>query len=339
MNILIIKTGALGDVLRTSVILEGLIEKYVHPKIYWLTSEAAKSLLENNPFIKKLFFSEQLEEDLFDISFDLVISLEEDKSILALLERIHAKKTFGVYLKEELVVYTPDSAPWYHMSLVSSLGKSTADELKKSNRHSYPELLYTMLGLRWSFQRYRIFLNKNSLQYARILESQIPQDSIVIGLVVGAGSRWPMKALPLETQIAFVRKIHSKYPAVKIILLHGLSELELSHAVLRDCPYVINHDIHDLNEFIGIVNLCDCIITPDTLSMHIGIALTKYVVTYFTVTSAQEIEVYTGSKLVAQHPDYCTYTKEDKQHPNITDTITADQLFSETAKLLERHHG
>ena len=88
MKILIIKTGAFGDVLRTSVILEGLKEKYPDSKIYWLTSIDANPLLENNPFIQETYFIEQLNKKIFSEYFDLIISLEEDLQILLILEQI-----------------------------------------------------------------------------------------------------------------------------------------------------------------------------------------------------------------------------------------------------------
>lgn len=45
MNILIIKTGALGDVVRTSFIARALKEKYLklNLKIFWVTNWKAKS--------------------------------------------------------------------------------------------------------------------------------------------------------------------------------------------------------------------------------------------------------------------------------------------------------
>ena len=110
MKILIIKTAALGDVLRTTVILEGLIEKYSNPKIYWLCAENAKPLIDNNPYIEKIYYREHLfpkkadknsenEKEVSEISshkYDMVISLEEDKELLQFLNTLSKKKVFGV---------------------------------------------------------------------------------------------------------------------------------------------------------------------------------------------------------------------------------------------------
>ena len=65
MNLLIIKTGALGDVLRTSFIAQALKGKYreKNPKIFWLVSKKAINLLEANEFIDYLI-SEKNQKEL-----------------------------------------------------------------------------------------------------------------------------------------------------------------------------------------------------------------------------------------------------------------------------------
>ena len=77
-RILIIKTGALGDVLRTTVLLEGLIEKNVHPRITWITKRNAAPLLQNNPYIDELCFEDDVPPEVFQRIYTLVISLEEN---------------------------------------------------------------------------------------------------------------------------------------------------------------------------------------------------------------------------------------------------------------------
>src|SRR3989344_1404049 len=80
MKILIIKIGALGDVLRTSFIAQTLKDKYrkTNPKIFWLTSQPASQFFINNPYVDKLIISEERDK-LKKINFDLVINFEESK--------------------------------------------------------------------------------------------------------------------------------------------------------------------------------------------------------------------------------------------------------------------
>ena len=61
MKILIIKTGALGDVLRTSFLAQALKDKYkkTKPKIFWLTSQSASQFFINNPYVDNLIILEE----------------------------------------------------------------------------------------------------------------------------------------------------------------------------------------------------------------------------------------------------------------------------------------
>lgn len=337
-RILIIKTGALGDVLRTTVLLEGLIEKFVHPKITWITNKNADALLQNNPYIYDIYYEDELPEIVFTRTYSLIISLEENEKLLQQLNKLRYKELFGVYLApDRKISYTHNSAMWYDMSLISRFPRQTADELKKRNLFSYPELLYKMLDMPWRHQRYKLFLIKRDLTYAAELRKQVSDHKPTIGIFVGAGERWQMKALPQDIQERLIRKLLATLgDNAQILLLTGPSELELgiTSQLQEKYPSLITHDVQTLEQFVGVIHMCDIIISPDSLAMHIGVALNKYVVTYFTVTSASEIEIYTGKKIVATHPDYSSYTKELKPRPNITDDISVEDLVQSVKEIL-----
>ena len=340
-NILIIKTGSIGDVLRTTCVIEGLIEKFFNPRIYWLTSEKSLEIIENNPFIKEIFVLEKLNKKIFSLNFDLAISLEEDKKCLEVLFNLKKKTVFGIYEKEGKIEYTPHSSYWYNMSLVSKFGKTVADELKKSNLFSYPEILYRMLGLKWNRQKPRLFLKDNTkeISAAKVNPLDTPE-KIVIGLVVGAGGRWPLKTLPTDLQIKLIKKIKKELKdKIEILLITGPSDLELNATknIKKSLPFVKTHETADLNTLFGIISLCDIIITPDTLSMHIAISLNKYVIAYFTVTSAPEIELYNGEKIITKDRElYCSYSTANPPRPNATDKIDLDKIVFVVKKAVLR---
>ena len=54
MKLLIIKTAAIGDVLRTTSILPGLKEKYKDVSITWLVAKKAYGIIRTNPFIQRI---------------------------------------------------------------------------------------------------------------------------------------------------------------------------------------------------------------------------------------------------------------------------------------------
>ena len=52
--ILVIKTGALGDVLRTTAILPGLQQRFPDLELTWLTAPAAVPLVERHRLVKRV---------------------------------------------------------------------------------------------------------------------------------------------------------------------------------------------------------------------------------------------------------------------------------------------
>ena len=329
-NILIIKTGSIGDVLRTTCVIEGLIEKYFNPRIYWLTSTRSIEVINNNPFINKVFALEYLNNEIYNIKFDFVISLEEDEKCLDILSKIKPKTIFGVYKKNGQVNYTPNSSYWYNMSLISKFGKTTADELKKSNLFSYPEALYRMLDLDWKGQKPSLFLKEEIKEHSLTKIQKFDRDKTVVGLIIGAGGKWPMKVLPPDLQIKLIRKIKKELGnKIEILLITGPSDLELNTTkdIVKTLPFVKTHEIVDLNTLFGIISLCDIIITPDTLSMHIAISLKKYVISYFTITPAAEIEIYNGVKIITNDKEaYGSLSTENHKRPNCTDKVNLNEI-------------
>ena len=132
-NILILKFGALGDVVRTSFFAEPMYkEKNVN--IYWFTSEAAITLIANNPFIKKI--STDI-KDFYNIDFDIVYNLEDELNFSELIQNLKYKKIIGAYLSSGKLTYTSECSEWFDMGIISSFGKRKADELKKININNF----------------------------------------------------------------------------------------------------------------------------------------------------------------------------------------------------------
>ena len=126
-NILIIKTGAIGDVVRTTSLLNVL-----GGNIYWLTADECKPVFPETD-LTILSPNDDLSV-LKGTRFDLVLSLEEDPDCATLATDIDKKQLIGVYASDDGISYTDDSAHWFDMSRVSRLGIQKANELKAANR-------------------------------------------------------------------------------------------------------------------------------------------------------------------------------------------------------------
>ena len=154
-SVLVIKFGAMGDVIRTTPILRRL-----KGHITWLTYPESIPLLQNNAFIDRVMpFTDY--RKLLNSKFDWVINLEEDRKAHALCALLKAKKR-TYWCKE-----------WCRMSI--------DDELKKRNKKSYQYYMFKSLGLEFRGEEY--VLN---------LEPKVVKDDI-IGIEVRAGDRWKLK--------------------------------------------------------------------------------------------------------------------------------------------------
>lgn len=175
-RVLIIKTGAAGDVLRTTFVLEHLCKNY---EVHWLTDPNTIDLINSDLCkVHTDFLSLQ------NYDFEIVYSLEEDLNLLReLQEKIKYKKLVGCFNDQGSVNYRGKNTEWFDMSLVSVYGIDIANRLKLMNQKSFQELLALVFDFKFEGQRY------NKLKYN-------PEDAIVSGDIAIAkfsGDKWPNK--------------------------------------------------------------------------------------------------------------------------------------------------
>lgn len=302
MKVLIIKLGSIGDVLRTTAILEGLKSKY-YCNIEWITKPESVDILKNNQYISKIMvFDESLLNSASNIKTEFLINLDDDEESCMLATKIDADKIIGAYYKDGIRVYTEDSSQWFDLGLISRFGKERADELKRENEKSYQQHLYEILDIKPG----KIILNleeseiKKSLDFAS--QNSIKKGDIIIGFNTSAGSRWKYKVLPEKETINLISKVYSEFKA-KILLFGGPGEKERNERIItkvRDMgiPIIDTGCDNSLLEFSALIDLCNLIVTSDSLAMHIATALEKKIVSFFTVTSYSEIEGYGRMKKV-----------------------------------------
>jgi ADP-heptose:LPS heptosyltransferase len=176
VNILIVKLGATGDVVRTTPLLRQL-----PGRITWLTAARNIVLLEGLHENMRSFPWEDRVR-LLDTDYDLVISLEDTLDVAQFLRTVKCREIFGAYVGPNgSVTYTENSKRWFDLSLISSYGRQEADHLKLLNRRTYQELIFDGLGLRFAGERYLL---------PEPIETELFGD---VAIAAEAGAVWPMK--------------------------------------------------------------------------------------------------------------------------------------------------
>jgi heptosyltransferase-2 len=176
-NILIIKTGAAGDVVRTTSLLNVL-----QGNIYWVTANESKPLLPDIAAGLKVLSVEEAFRSLRDIKFSRVISLEEDNDSAMLAGEINTNDLTGLYMTNGKMNYTDNSACWFDMSRVSKFGLAKANKLKAENPESFQFYIFKMLGKKFSGEPYRVFT-----------DDSVKAKNKLIGIEKRTGRQWPNK--------------------------------------------------------------------------------------------------------------------------------------------------
>jgi len=330
MNILIIKLGAIGDVIRTTTILPGLKEKYKDCKIDWTTKKESLDILKNINLISKIYLIDDNIKVIKTIEYDLIINLDDDNDACKLATETRSKKIIGAYLENGERVYTEDSSEWFDMGLISKYRKEKADELKAKNKKTYQEIMYKIIDLDYKKQELILILNENESQFEKKFadKNNIKKDNVVIGINTGAGGRWEDKKLSIEKTSELVDKINYNIKNSRLILFGGPEEKERNEKIkeLTKTNVIDAGCDNSLMEFTSLVNLCSILVTSDSLAMHIGIALKKKIVAFFYPTSAAEIEFYErGIKIIGKGNSYCSYQTKCDDPPkwNIDEMVDA----------------
>src|SRR5260370_27794196 len=293
MNVLIIKLGALGDVVRTTPLL-----RVLDAKITWVTSARAAALLRGNPYIECLHCFEERQDVLMGDKYDLVINLEDDQAAAKLASSFKKASIAGAYMGEHGITYTESASGWFDMSLNSRFGKAKADELKMSNRKTYQEFIFAMIG--------RLFRGEEYVLNMPLTKLQEPS---LVGLEARAGEVWPMKRWNKYEELA--ERLEGAGFKIKIF-----------------------QQRERLLDYVDDVNECEYVVCGDTLAMHLGLALLKKVAAIFTCTTPYEIHDY-GRMIPIVSPLYTKYFYRRDSVPEAADAIPTDAVFKAVRQMAE----
>lgn len=348
MEILIIKTGAMGDVLRTTSILPGLAKLHPEARITWLTAKGSEDLLRARPELVRII-SVDLEkpgdlkrvgQELGGMAWDRVLSFDDERVMCELASELAGDPSIisGALVRADgSLGYSPDTEPWFGMGLLSEHGKEEADRRKLCNRESHPAIFAHMLGLEQA--RASLDIGEGAQRFAAEFARQHGLHDMppLIGLNTGAGGRWVSKRLPVERSVALVEELHRRLAPAQppsFLLLGGPREAERNQAIRaglgREIHCLDAGSNHSILNFAGLIGQLDLMITSDSLGLHLAVAARVPVVAFFAPTSPAEIEIYgLGEKVVSESPDAGSY------RPDVDiSSLTVERLADASMRVL-----
>lgn len=223
--------------------------------IGWITAEKNLPLVQGiEREVRVVPWEER--RTLADFRYDLVINLEDDRETSEFLGELKFDQLFGAHLDgNSRLIYTEDSRPWFDLSLISRFGREEADRLKLLNRRTYQDLIFAGLGFRFEGEEYYL---------------PPPTPNGLTGDVAissTAGEVWPMK------KWAYYDRLVSE-----------LESVGLKVNVLHNRPTLLDH--------LADVQGHRCLVSGDSLPMHLALGSGVRCVSIFTCTSPWEIHGY-----------------------------------------------
>ncbi len=324
-KILIIKLGALGDVIRTTPILQSIKEKYPESLIYWLVNDLygnSKAILKNNPNIDKiLIFNIENVLRLQQEKFDILYSLETTTPGTLIANIVEANEKYGYYFDNgSTSCFNKEAEPYLETVFLT--------HIKKQNRKTYQELIFEASGFKFNKQEIIFELSEEDKKYAQNFKKHNSITKKILGINFGSGKRWPSKAWAEENLIKLIKKLKDKY---QIILLGGPEEKEkleeLKNKLEKEKIKIItNNPDNTISQFASIINICDKVITTDSLALHLSIALKKKAIALFFSTPPWEIEDYNTVKKITS-PLLNKYFFSNFYSKELSESISVEEVL------------
>ncbi len=321
LKICIIKLGALGDVVRTTPILLGIKEKYPESEITWITKLNAKEILVDNKLVDNMLFIPCKTTENFDILYNF--DIEQEATLLA--NQIKADKKYGFYDNEGFPAAFNHAAEYY-------LNTVFDDEIKKSNKKTYQQMMFNIAELEYKRQEPFILIpKKNKEEMNEFLKKNNLAGKKIIGFNIGASKRWPSKTWSKDKIKEFIPK--AKEGDYEILILGGEEERSLMEEIYhyiddKGTKIYKKNTAHSLKDFFAVINVCDVVICADTLALHVATALKKPVIALFFCNSPDEIESYGRIKKLISQILYDFFPeKSDEYSEELVNSISVEEVL------------
>ena len=318
-NILIIKLGAIGDVIRTTPLLRKIKSVYPDSFIYWLTY--APEILSDEWVDNIVNVSTENLEILKAINFDWLINLDKDKMAIALAKNINADKKSG---------FTMDK--WGNASPISNKAEEHKwltgifNDISKENTKHYVQEIFEICGFDFDNEEYILKVKKDDSKW------NVDNSKKVIGLNTGCGGRWISRLWPNEYWIKLAANL--KKNGYEIIFLGGEQEHE-KNLMLSEKSGGKYFGHFELDKFILLVDQCDLVVTAVTMAMHIAIGLKKKLVLFNNIFNKNEFYLYGRGEIIEPDPKCDCYYTPTCEHDSMKN-IKPEKAFEVVLKLMKK---
>jgi ADP-heptose:LPS heptosyltransferase len=294
-RILVVKLGAMGDVLRSTSCLAPLKERFPQSHVTWVTRSNAIPLVTGNRWVDRaLPIERNYLEFILSERFDLVLGLEAETlpAAIASLARAEVKRGFVADGRGGITPLNGAAREWWRMGL--------DDELKQRNRRTYGEWLYAICELPLPVAK-PVFEPTPQAQarIAALLRARAPGAERWVCFNTGAGGRWTEKRWKTRHYSELAGMIRERDQRTAVVLVGGPAETDFNRALLASDPGFVDGGVENsVDDFAALIAACEWILTADSLGYHLACAVGTPAVCLVGPTSPWELDLYGRNRVL-----------------------------------------
>lgn len=266
--------------------------------VTWITAAGNLPLLEGvRKDLRCLAWEDRARA--LDRRYGLAINLEDEKATADFVGQAMADRLFGARLAADGTIgYSDDASEWFDMSLISRFGRARADALKLRNRRSYQAMVFAGLGFEFGGEPPMLPAPARTDLHGDVAIAPV------------AGPVWPMKGWAHYGSLQ--RRLESAGLRVNVLPRRA--------SLLEHLGDIANHR---------------CLVSGDSLPMHLALGLGRRCVTIFNCTSPWEIHDY-GLQTQIVSPLLAEFFYKRGMDERATTAIELDAVFQAVMASLQR---
>lgn len=270
-RILIIKLSALGDILLITPSLRAIRSQFKKAKIYCLTSLAGSQILQNCPYLDEIIIYDHRGQDkgakalieigakLRSISFDKVIDFQNSK-------RSHILSFLSL---------APNRYGYDNKKLSFLINKKIEDKGDIVNPVEHQGKVLALLGVGIKSDQLEIWPGEADFKFADDLlrSAWLEGGAPLVGVHIGASKNWPTKLWPNRSVASLIDELAQDN--IRLIILGAASDAGRAEEILRfskSRPLNLCSKT-SLLQLAALIKRCNCILTYDSLAMHMAAAV------------------------------------------------------------------
>ncbi|MCQ9206994.1 MAG: lipopolysaccharide heptosyltransferase II [Omnitrophica bacterium] len=334
VKILIIKIGALGDVILISPSIYAIRKKFPNAKIKLLTGVDKREIFANCPYINDIIVCDFKERDrgirgLFRVAgklryedFDIVVDLQNNKKshILSFLSS------------------APRRCGYDNGKLSFLLNKKVKDVKLPMDPVRHQSKILGLLGIYDVREKLNIWLSKEDEEWAaRFLDSHwVKGNARLVAINLGASSRWVTKLWPVE-YFADISNRLAKNLNARILLIGAESSSVLSDEFLKraKCKPINALGKTNIPRLAALIKRCMVLVSSDSAPLHVASAVDTPFIALFGPTDPKRHLVPSGNYTVLRKDISCSpcYSAHCHLHYKCMTSIKPDEVYEAVVKL------